>query len=464
MFLTFTILLVFLALSTSFAKTSIGGTKYHIKEGSFGYDAEVGQVLFHGSVGDNKKGLRGLSTDNYVKTSLCGTSLTNYQALFTYFIEYTLANTCLKVTVTGTGGYQSAKLTASDNGDGTIDATMNYYTNPSCTGTPKVATTIDDQSTSECMSNNGDSVRISYTSTVTNPTDGKFEGFYDSNTCDKLIFGEDIGFIWGNCVGGTVYNSCSGSKLSYSQYANSDCTGSVTAVNVDMDTCMARTDDSAWEEDDPAIGDVGLPISDYPGLNYLCAQASDDDDVCFAGSETLLLESGERVSIENVSLGDRVQVAAADGALQFADVIALPHEKNNREVSFVELVTATGSLKATPSHLVMAGACDNIMSMKLIRAEDVPSGSCLATSEGSTEVTAAHMTKGYGVYSVVTSHADGLLVVNGFKASSFAINHLVVNAYYHVHRALYQFAPFLVKGMTSVSATLGALGATIASI
>jgi hypothetical protein len=200
---------------------------------------------------------------------------------------------------------------------------------------------------------------------------------------------------------------------------------------------------------------VGKDCGDYNG-----------DASCFAGSETLLLESGMLVSMENVKLGDRILVAALDGNFEYADVIALPHEKNNRETFFVELVTIIGSLKVTPSHLVMVGACDNTMNinMKLTRAGDVPLGSCMATSQGSVEVTAAHVTKSHGVYSVVTAHADGLLMVNGFKASSFAVNHAVANAYYHVHRALYQVAPFLVRGMASVSATLGAISNSILSI
>lgn len=377
------------------------------------------------------------------------------------------ANECLTVSTSGSAQppYISAKLLASVNNDGMIDATMNYYTDSACSVGIKTSMSLSNQAQGTCETSSGYS--FEYTSIVTSPKDGFFTKVF-AGSCDTMIYGQDMGINWGFCLGGNfIYTGCNGTEL-YGVYYPNGCGGTGNAAIIPMNICDNRNDDNSFtEEDDDTIGSVTLPLLPYDKDYWECNQApsnDDDDDVCFAGSETLLLDSGERVSMENVSLGDRVQVAATDGTLQYADVIALPHVKNNREASFVELVTATGSLKTTPLHLVMAGACDNIMSMKLIRANDVPLGSCLATSEGSTEVTAILMTKGYGVYSVVTSHADGLLVVNDFKASSFAINHSLVNAYYHVHRALYLFAPSLIKCMTSISATLGALGATIVSI
>jgi hypothetical protein len=280
---------------------------------------------------------------------------------------------------------------------------------------------------------------------------------------------EDYGIGWNQCI--TVsstyvkYTGC-GSEMSLTSYTGAGCTGSETTSTITADTCSTRTDDDySIDEDDTSIGQVTFLKASYDGKKYKCKiPSNDNDDVCFAGSESLLLESGDRVSIENVKLGDRIQVAAFDGTLQYADVIVIPHEKNNRKTSFIELITADGSLKVTPSHLVMAGACDNSTNMELTRAVDIPLGSCMATSEGYSQVIATHITKGYGVYSVVTSHGDGLLLVNGFKASSFAINHAVVNAYYHLHRALFVVAPSLVKGMAPVSAVLGFLGVIISSI
>ena len=93
----------------------------------------------------------------------------------------------------------------------------------------------------------------------------------------------------------------------------------------------------------------------------------------------------------------------------------------------------------TPTHLVMAGECGGTMT--LIRAENVPVGSCLASISGHKKIIASTKTSSRGVYSVITAHHDGIIVVNGFKASSFALNHEVSNIYYHIYRALYLVAP-----------------------
>ena len=162
--------------------------------------------------------------------------------------------------------------------------------------------------------------------------------------------------------------------------------------------------------------------------------------------------------MDNVSIGDRVQVANNDGTFEFADVIALPHGKNQIETSFVELSTSTSSLKATPAHLIMAGSCDSSNSMTLVRTEDVNIGDCLASTDGPVEVVSSSMTKSNGIYTVVTSNTDGIIVVNGFKASSFAINHAIVNTYYNIHRNIYTFVPSFVKNFVEIGGYLAGIG------
>lgn len=184
--------------------------------------------------------------------------------------------------------------------------------------------------------------------------------------------------------------------------------------------------------------------------------------MCFAGSETLLLESGSPISMERVQVGDRIQVASAtDGSLSFADVIHLPHRRNFHPSTFVELETFSGSIKATPSHLVISGTCGT--KMKLTRAEDVVVGSCLASTSGEEMVIGSSNTQGQGVYSVVTSHPHGIIVVNGYKASSFALNHAVPNAYYNIHRMLHAYAPGLVQSLDGIGGFLALFVNTYAS-
>jgi hypothetical protein len=176
----------------------------------------------------------------------------------------------------------------------------------------------------------------------------------------------------------------------------------------------------------------------------------------------LQLENGNMKAIEDAVIGDRVQVVSFDDNLSFAEIIALPHGKNTKEASFIELSTSGSSLKATPAHLVMAGSCDE--EMNLIRAEDVSIGDCLATVDGPMKVISSRMTKENGVYTVITSHSDGMIVVNGFKASSFAINHTMVNTFYTIHRALYNMFPSVIQKLTSFGNILATLGITILSV
>ena len=163
-----------------------------------------------------------------------------------------------------------------------------------------------------------------------------------------------------------------------------------------------------------------------------------DKKGCFAGTEALLLQSGDYISIDKVKVGDRVQVASTDGFLSFADVVFLPHEKNAQPAPFIKIETNSGaSLKVTPSHLVLAGSCE-VDDMKLTRAEDVAVGECMLTVSGEDVVVNVSKTREKGVYTIVTSHKDGIIVVNGFVASSFSYNHMIANFYYDLHRALYK--------------------------
>ena len=165
---------------------------------------------------------------------------------------------------------------------------------------------------------------------------------------------------------------------------------------------------------------------------------SGDKDGCFAGTETLLLESGQAISIDQIQVGDRVQVSSTDGTLSFADVVFIPHDKNLQPATFITIETEAGaSVKTTPSHYIMSGAC-GANDIKLTRAVDVSVGDCVLTTLGENVVASTSKTFEKGLYTVVTAHPDGIVVVNGFIASSFSYNHMITNLYYHIHRALYE--------------------------
>ena len=51
--------------------------------------------------------------------------------------------------------------------------------------------------------------------------------------------------------------------------------------------------------------------------------------------------------------------------------------------------------------------------------------------------------QGKGLYTIVTK--EEYVVVNGIIASPFAVNHMLANLYYNVHRLVYASAPSLLN-------------------
>jgi len=162
----------------------------------------------------------------------------------------------------------------------------------------------------------------------------------------------------------------------------------------------------------------------------------DDDDVCFSGSSMLALKSGEKKAIKDITVGDSILVTAEDGTLTHGNVVFLPHTKDNsHKIRFVELTTNKASrIQLSKKHLILANDCGKDSQFELYHASDVSKGMCLSGVEGPEEVIQVGRVQGEGIYSVITDHSHGLIVVDGLRASSFAVNHGIVNAFYHIHR------------------------------
>jgi hypothetical protein len=175
------------------------------------------------------------------------------------------------------------------------------------------------------------------------------------------------------------------------------------------------------------------------------------------------LESGLYKTLRDVQVGDKVQVASLTGAsFGFSPVIAKPHGDNQISSEFVKLVTASErSIKATPDHLVLGGPCGS-GPLSLVSAGSLKVGQCLLTVEGPEVVAAASSVNESGVYTVVTLNG-GLLVVNGVVASPFAVNHLVTDAFYNIHRALYNLVPVATK-QSIVTQSMQAFGDLVTSV
>jgi hypothetical protein len=173
------------------------------------------------------------------------------------------------------------------------------------------------------------------------------------------------------------------------------------------------------------------------------ATSSSKHTKCFAGSETVVLSSGSTISISEVKKGDFILSADNSGHRKFAEVIAVPHDKNMVWTKFIRIATHSGNdIKMTEQHFIMIEPdCRRTTSPSLMAAIDVSVGMCLLSESGLDEVTSVTEVRGAGIYSVVTT--EEMIVVNGFVASPFAVNHAVANAYYSIVRGLHSVVPLL---------------------
>jgi hypothetical protein len=171
---------------------------------------------------------------------------------------------------------------------------------------------------------------------------------------------------------------------------------------------------------------------------------------CFSGEDTVQIASGSSKLFSELSVGDKVLTANSVGELSFADVVFLPHAKNDDVANFVQLSTKSGkSIKATQMHLLQ------VCSGKLDYAKNLKLGDCLRTVDGDDQISSVSNMDAKGLYTAVTTNE--FLVVNGVIASPFAVAHVPTHAFYNIHRALYVVAPGLLqqKSLVSANALLG---------
>ena len=186
-----------------------------------------------------------------------------------------------------------------------------------------------------------------------------------------------------------------------------------------------------------------------------CSKSSSDDDgaVCFHSTSTVELETGQKVAMPSLRVGDRVLTVTDLGERVFADVVFLPHPENTQAAEFVTVRTTEGkTIRMTREHLLPAGSCATALDHSLLSAAKVQAGMCVQTVGGLEEVVSVSSSSDHGISTVVTSEGAGMVVVDGVVASSFGAHHSAPNAYYHVHRSV--FRVLKAAGM-SVSGVLG---------
>jgi len=328
-------------------------------------------------------------------------------------------------------------LTFSDNGANSVQYSWYstndilsalYYTDSACTTSLSTATVIDFSG---------------YTINACN-TLGSMSGMYSTSASYSL----------NPSAAGVVFSyaatdaECTANQFFESTYINNDFADDDFDIPSVTVTCFLSSF-SEYINDNLFEAETYMTYSTVSG-----SSSSSSSDSCFAGSETVLMENGEVKAISDVVVGDSILASDASGNTKFSNVVAVPHGANAVNAEFVQLTVASGAdIKMTPEHLVMASKSCVASDSSLMAASAVESGMCLMSTSGMESVEKVATVQGRGVYSVVTE--EEFVVVNGFVASPFAVNHAVANAYYNIVRAVPSLMNFeIVKKATNVFGSL----------
>jgi Hint module len=235
-----------------------------------------------------------------------------------------------------------------------------------------------------------------------------------------------------------MYVFFEGNKFLKAEYIyGQGCPGNASLYVYDMGQCSVGTDNNK-------VYTTTAGSSATPASTTSSSSSSGKEKACFAGSETLSLESGEVRAISDVRVGDRVLAADAAGRTSYSDVVYVPHRANSDDALFTHITTASGrDIKMTPSHIILAGPCHSSASLPLTYASSVSVGDCVMTVSGEDMVSTVETVQGKGLYTVVTK--EEYVVVNGIIASPFAVNHMLANLYYNIHRFAYTTAPSILN-------------------
>jgi Hint module len=328
--------------------------------------------------------------------------------------------------------------------------TIVYYLDELCKTNPFSESTP--YTTGACV----DKVKIIISPTTavasTNATSSmKFYPVEDSNCISAPYIGYTNAL--NTCINLTISSviySVSGNKLLRAMYDKNGCPGNSSLSFYEMGQCVSSPYDNAVYT--TTAGSDATPAS------TTSSSSSSKEKSCFAGSETLSLESGEVKAISDVRVGDRVLAADAAGRTSYSDVVYVPHVANSDDALFTHITTASGrDIKMTPSHILSAGRCHSSAPLPLTYASSVSVGDCVMTVSGKDMVSTVATVQGKGLYTVVTK--EEYIVVNGIIASPFAVNHMLANLYYNIHRFVYSTAPSILNypALHSANEVLGSL-------
>jgi hypothetical protein len=339
-----------------------------------------------------------------------------------------------------------------------------YNTSTTCSGTVAGQVSVG---TYFCMSSSTitGSAQYTYTDSVVyfstysdsacTTNTGNTEFFDTTDEANTCVAGTTASFYVKVASSFSTPNAAGFLAGEYSSESNCDNNMPFMAVWADL----ADTDDDFTLSCTSTTTDDGGDYDVYVSASMTTASSSSKK--CFAGSETVLLSTGETIPISDVKIGDSILAADKMGNTKFSQVISLPHDKNDERATFAFLTTATGrSIKMTPEHIVMVDPSCGTKTV-LMKASEVEKDMCLVTVEGQEQVTAVSSVSGNGIYTVITN--EEMVVVNGIIASPFAVNHATSHAWYNVFRAAYSVAPGLM-GLSLVKQANLVFGSILDSI
>lgn len=247
-----------------------------------------------------------------------------------------------------------------------------------------------------------------------------------------------------------------GNTIKLSGYSTPTCSGTgadTTTRTVSTSTCVRGL-----------IDGEGIYGNGYYGGNYsslTCSTQSSTQSTtsstksCFAGTETVIMESGEVKSISDIIAGENVLAADVTGKTMFSPVVYVPYGPNQDTALFAHIITKNRDIKITMNHVLPAGTCGS--SLPLVYASQVAVGDCIMTIAGQEKVSSVLSVKGTGLFTVITN--EEYIVVNGIIASPFSANHMMANLYYNMHRFAFALYPLLLSSslFRSVNEGLGVM-------
>ncbi|MFO1072876.1 MAG: hypothetical protein U1E17_15160 [Geminicoccaceae bacterium] len=194
------------------------------------------------------------------------------------------------------------------------------------------------------------------------------------------------------------------------------------------------------------------------GNTPICAQSCDEDGdcepycepslSCFPGDATVQAEDGSLRRMDELRIGDRVEVVRADGSLGFEDVYLFTHKDGAVTAPYVTLTLGSGrALTLSPRHFIpTATAAGGWQDRVLKAAEEVQVGDTVwyqgdDGAMASAPVTAAATGMRAGLFNPLT--LGGTIVVDGVAASAHSDWFLDGIASPDTQAAVYQamFAP-----------------------